>query len=93
MDLIEDEASSSPVENVTEVLRRERIDGLLEKMNDREKKILDMRFGLTDGTRHTLGETAKVFGITRERVRQIESAALEKLRAYILQQSGEDRDY
>lgn len=89
MDLIEDENSSSPIDNVTEVLRRERVNKLLDHMNDREKKILDLRFGLSDGTTHTLGETSKVFGITRERVRQIESAALEKLRQHIIQQSGE----
>jgi len=93
MDLIEDDSSSSPMDNVTETLRRERVDKLLERMNEREKKILDLRFGLTDGTTHTLGETAKVFGITRERVRQIESAALEKLRVYIIQQSGELEEY
>ena len=93
MDLIEDESSSSPMENITEALRRERVDKLLDRMNEREKKILDMRFGLLDGTTHTLGETAKVFGITRERVRQIESAALDKLKGYIIQQSGELGEY
>lgn len=93
MDLIEDETSSSPMDNVTDILRRERVDGLLDRMNDREKKILNLRFGLSDGTTHTLGETAKYFGITRERVRQIESAALEKLRVHIIQQSGELGEY
>jgi len=93
MDLIEDESSDSPMENVTGTLRRERVDKLLDRMNEREKKILDLRFGLTDGTTHTLGETAKVFGITRERVRQIESAALDKLRGHIIQQSGELGEY
>jgi len=93
MDLIEDESSGSPMENITETLRHERVDKLLERMNEREKKILSMRFGLVDGTTHTLGETAKVFGITRERVRQIESAALDKLKAYIIQQSGELGEY
>ena len=93
MDLIEDESSSSPMDQVTDALRRERINGLLDLMNDREKKILDLRFGLSDGTTHTLGETAKYFGITRERVRQIESAALEKLRGHIIQQSGELGEY
>ncbi|MBU4257545.1 sigma-70 family RNA polymerase sigma factor [Patescibacteria group bacterium] len=88
MDLIQDETSSSPMDNVTEVLRRERVDKLLDRMNEREKRILDLRFGLGDGTTHTLGETAKYFNITRERVRQIESAALEKLRIHIIQQSG-----
>ena len=93
MDLIEDSSSVSPMDNVTETLRHERVDRLLERMNEREKKILDLRFGLNDGTTHTLGETAKFFGITRERVRQIESVALEKLRAYIMQQSGELGEY
>jgi len=93
MDLIEDESSSSPMENVTDTLRRERVSKLLDRMNDREKRILDLRFGLTEGTTHTLGETAKFFGITRERVRQIESAALEKLRMFIIQQSGELGEY
>ncbi|MBU0758880.1 MAG: RNA polymerase sigma factor RpoD/SigA [Candidatus Omnitrophica bacterium] len=93
MDLIQDETSSSPMDNVTDVLRRERVDKLLDRMNEREKKILDLRFGLRDGTTHTLGETAKYFNITRERVRQIESAALEKLRVYIIQQSGELGEY
>ncbi len=93
MDLIEDEASSSPMDKVTDSLRRERVYKLLDKMNEREKKILDLRFGLSDGTTHTLGDTAKHFGITRERVRQIESAALEKLRGHIIQQSGELGEY
>ncbi len=93
MDLIEDESSSSPMDNITDTLRRERVDSLLDRMNDREKKILDLRFGLTGGNTHTLGEAAKFFGITRERVRQIESAALEKLRTYIIQQSGELGEY
>jgi len=93
MDLIEDESSLSPMDQMTDALRRERINSLLDLMNDREKKILDLRFGLNDGTTHTLGETAKYFGITRERVRQIESAALEKLRGHIIQQSGELGEY
>ncbi|MFA4843031.1 MAG: sigma-70 family RNA polymerase sigma factor [Candidatus Omnitrophota bacterium] len=93
IDLIEDEFSVSPADNVTDTLRRERVGELLTRMNDREKRILDLRFGLTDGTTHTLGETAKMFGITRERVRQIESAALGKLRAFIMQQTGGVREF
>ena len=93
IDLIEDEANISPTDNVTDSLRRERVVQLLDRMNEREKKILDLRFGLTDGITHTLGETAKVFGITRERVRQIESAALDKLRLFIMQQTGEMGEY
>jgi len=93
MDLIEDESSTSPMENMTDTLRRERIGKLMQHMNERERKILDLRFGLRDGTTHTLGETAKLFGITRERVRQIESAALQKLKLYVLQQTGELGEY
>ncbi len=93
IDLIEDNSSLSPTDNVTDSLRRERVVQLLDRMNEREKKILDLRFGLTDGATHTLGETAKMFGITRERVRQIESAALEKLRVFIMQQTGEMGEY
>jgi len=93
IDLVEDDSSMSPVDNVTDILRRERVVQLLDRMNERERKILALRFGLSDGVTHTLGETAKMFGITRERVRQIESAALEKLRVFIMQQTGEMGDY
>ena len=93
IDLVEDDSSMSPVDNVTDILRRERVVQLLDRMNERERKILALRFGLSDGVTHTLGETAKMFGITRERVRQIESAALEKLRAFIMQQTGEMGEY
>lgn len=89
MDLIEDETAISPVERISDIFRKERIERLLEKMNERERRILDLRFGLSDGVTHTLGETAKFFGITRERVRQIESVAMNKLRTYILQQQAE----
>jgi RNA polymerase primary sigma factor len=52
-------------------------------MNEREREILLLRYGLKDGISRTLGETAKYFGITRERVRQIENVAMRKLRLYI----------
>lgn len=83
MDLIEDETSLSPVDEFTKILRHERIKDLLEKMGKREQEILALRFGLQDGVTHTLSETAKRFGITRERVRQIENAAMHKLRSYL----------
>ncbi len=86
IDLIEDETSSSPVDEFTKVMRHERIKDLLEKMNKREQEILSLRFGLQDGATHTLSETAKRFGITRERVRQIENAAMRKLRSYLAAQ-------
>ena len=80
MDLIEDESIVTAVDELSKFLLQERIEGLLEKMTPREKKILTLRFGLEDGVPHTLRDTAKHFGITRERVRQIEAACMLKLR-------------
>lgn len=86
MDLIEDENVSTAADGLIEFLKKEHVGELLEKMTPREKKILSLRFGLKDGIPHTLGATAKKFGITRERVRQIENAAMKKLREHIRQQ-------
>ena len=89
MDLIEDENMITAVDGLSNFLTQERIKGLLEKMSEREQKILSLRFGLKDGVPHTLRDTAKHFGITRERVRQIESAAMRKMRELMLQQERE----
>ncbi|MFA6079294.1 MAG: sigma factor-like helix-turn-helix DNA-binding protein, partial [Candidatus Omnitrophota bacterium] len=86
INLIEDESIISAVDGLSNFLMHERIKDLLEKMNKREKKILSLRFGLKDGVPHTLRDTAKHFGITRERVRQIESAAMKKMRDLMQQQ-------
>ena len=83
MDLIEDTSTSSSQERVDGMLRGERVAGLLNKMNAREREILELRFGLKDGEIHTLNDAAKKFNITRERVRQIEMAALKKLRVLV----------
>jgi RNA polymerase primary sigma factor len=83
IDLLEDESGHSPQEDITQFLQHERIQALLNKMNERERRVLVLRYGLDDGISRTLGETAKFFGITRERVRQIEVAAMRKLRAMI----------
>ncbi|MFH1459207.1 MAG: sigma-70 family RNA polymerase sigma factor [Candidatus Omnitrophota bacterium] len=83
MDLIEDESSVSPFEELSRLLRQEKIAELLEKMSEREKQILILRYGLEDGDFRTLEETAKNFKISRERVRQIENNALKKLRMYM----------
>ncbi|NQT06762.1 MAG: sigma-70 family RNA polymerase sigma factor [Candidatus Omnitrophica bacterium] len=88
MDLIEDENISTAVDEVGAYLQKERIFELLKNMTPRERKILSLRFGLKDGVTHTLRDTAKHFGITRERVRQIESAAMKKLRTIIIQQEA-----
>ncbi len=83
IDLLQDEGARTPQEDITQFLQHERIDVLLKNMNDRERRVLVLRYGLDDGVSRTLGETAKFFGITRERVRQIEVAAMRKLRALI----------
>jgi RNA polymerase primary sigma factor len=80
MDLIEDTKSVSPTEELSNYLRQEKVTDLLGKMSKREHEILSMRFGLKDDVAHTLEEVAEKFKITRERVRQIEEAALRKLR-------------
>jgi len=89
MDLLEDPKTSSSQQNVDNLFRGERIEGLLSNMNPREKEILELRFGLKDGEVHTLNEVAKCFNITRERVRQIEAAALKKLRSLAGSRSDE----
>ena len=83
IDLLQDETIPSPQEDITRFLQHERIDALLRKMNERERRVLILRYGLEDSVSRTLGETAKFFNITRERVRQIEVVAMRKLRALI----------
>ncbi len=93
MDLIEDESIVNAVDELSQFLLKERIQGLLDKMTDRERKILELRFGLnTDGETKTLRDTAKNFGITRERVRQIEAACMLKLRKMMEEQEKEAFD-
>jgi len=86
MDLIEDEKNVSADDTLSTFFTSERIRLLMEKMSKREQKILSLRFGLKDGVPHTLRDTAKQFGITRERVRQIEGAAMKKMRDFMIQQ-------
>ncbi|MDP2943148.1 MAG: sigma-70 family RNA polymerase sigma factor [Candidatus Omnitrophota bacterium] len=86
MDMIEDSKAASPTEELSNYLRQEKIADLLTKMNKRELEILNMRFGLKDDVTHTLEEVADRFKITRERVRQIEEAAIRKLRKNIITQ-------
>ncbi len=79
-DFIEDEEMESPRDAATYDLLKEDVDKILNKLEPREKRILEMRFGLEDGTTHTLEEVGQEFGVTRERIRQIEAKALEKLK-------------
>lgn len=89
MDLIEDENMPTAIDGLSNFFTQERIKVLLARMSTREQKILSLRFGLKDGVPHTLRDAAKHFGITRERVRQIESAAMRKMREHMVQQEKE----
>ncbi len=86
MDLIEDENMVSALDEISGFLMQERIQNLLDRMSPREKKIVTLRFGLKDGIPRTLRDTAKHFGITRERVRQIEAAAIKKMKNLLEQE-------
>jgi RNA polymerase primary sigma factor len=79
-DLIEDTAVVSPSDAVIYLSLKEQTASLLKSLTPREKRIIMMRFGLEDGSEHTLEEVGQVFAVTRERIRQIEAKALRKLR-------------
>ncbi len=79
-DFIEDERALAPIDTASQQLMREQIDGVLARLPERERKIIQLRYGLNDGRYRTLEEVGKEFGITRERIRQIESKVLKKLR-------------
>ena len=81
-DFIKDEQSLSPDQLASVALLRDQIKEILIDLNERERKILAMRFGLEDNIPHTLEEVGKIFGVTRERIRQIEAKALEKIRSH-----------
>lgn len=79
-DFIPDENMPGPVDAASRQLLKEQIRSALGVLSDREREVLQMRFGLLDGQDHTLEEVGKHFGVTRERIRQIEAKALRKLR-------------
>jgi RNA polymerase primary sigma factor len=79
-DFIKDEVLPSPPDTVIHINLREKIEGALKTLTEREAKILKMRFGLGDGNEHTLEEVGQQFKVTRERIRQIEAKALRKLK-------------
>lgn len=79
-DFIEDQDSASPADLTNRKLIKENIHGMLQYLSAREQKIIRMRFGLDDGTGRTLEEVGQEFGVTRERIRQIEAKILQKLR-------------
>jgi len=79
-EFIEDEVTLSPFESASRELLKDHIGDVLHTLNAREKRVLELRFGLKDGRTRTLEEVGKEFGVTRERIRQIEAKALRKLR-------------
>ncbi len=81
-DLIEDEDAIRPEEETTNQLLKEHVGVILNNLSDREQKIVKMRFGLESGRNHTLEEVGQELGVTRERIRQIEAKALNKLRKH-----------
>ncbi len=79
-DFVPDESSLSPADVATRQLLKEQMDDVLDSLSIRERRVLQLRFGLDDGRQRTLEEVGKEFGVTRERIRQIEAKALRKLR-------------
>jgi RNA polymerase primary sigma factor len=90
-DFIEDETVVGPVDAASKQLLKEQMQDILDSLSERERKVLEMRFGLLDGQGRTLEEVGQAFGVTRERIRQIEAKALRKLRHPI--RSRKLRDY
>ena len=80
VDFIPDDSMASPVDETDRGLLREQMRDILGSLNEREREVLSLRFGLDDSESHTLEEVGRIFGVTRERIRQIEAKALRKLR-------------
>jgi RNA polymerase primary sigma factor len=81
-EFVEDEKTPLPSVEASRALLRDRLSEILIDLTEREQKILSMRFGLNDGVTHTLEEVGQYFGVTRERIRQIEARSLEKIREH-----------
>jgi RNA polymerase primary sigma factor len=90
-DFIEDSGAVAPPEAASDSMLREQLDSVLDGLADRERKVIKLRFGLEDGHPRTLEEVGREFGVTRERIRQIESKTLAKLRHP--SRSGKLKDY
>ena len=81
-DFIKDDQSLTPEQLANQTLLRNQLKEIINDLSPREQKILSMRFGFEDNVTHTLEEVGKEFGVTRERIRQIEAKALERIRQH-----------
>ena len=88
MDLVESSTAATSKDELAEFLTHEKVADLLDRLSDRERSILTLRYGLQDGVTYTLGETAKQLGLTRERVRQIQNSSERKLQAFLQSQES-----
>jgi RNA polymerase primary sigma factor len=79
-DFIEDKSAESPLDMTSYSLLKEKLNDVLTSLSERERKVLELRFGLVDGYSRTLEEVGKQYKVTRERIRQIEAKALRKMR-------------
>ena len=79
-DFIEDRSALAPIDAASYQLLKEQVEEVLYTLSDRERRVVELRFGLTDGRSRTLEEVGRTFGVTRERIRQIEAKSLRKLR-------------
>jgi len=91
LDFVKDDSMPAPGDAASYMLLREQLREVLKVLSDREREVLELRFGLKDGRYYTLEEVGRIFGVTRERIRQIEAKALRKLRHP--QRSHKLRDY
>ena len=78
--MVEDKTEATPEEAMNQLVQKEEVSELLEALNERERQVIRLRYGLEDGKPHTLEEIGNELDVTRERVRQIEARAMEKLR-------------
>lgn len=90
-DIIEDKNAASPDEELETFFNKERAIGFMKLLGERERTILEMRYGLKDGKTHTLAEIAKVLKVSRERIRQLEAATIKKIRQ-VLEQQDKDKE-
>jgi len=89
IDLIEDKSAESPDKEIDQFFNKERLQDMMGAINERERDVLDLRFGLKDGKIYTLAEVSEHLGVSRERVRQIEENALKKLKKFV---AGQDKE-